>query len=153
MDLFDLLKSAGGDDSMGQMANSLGLDASDLGKVVSALAPALMGSIMKEAESGDGFKSALRNGNHERYLNDPSTMRDPATRLDGNAILGHLLGSKDASRRVATAAEQETGISSDLIKKALPLIAAMAMGAMSKKTSQGNDDALGSLIKMASKFF
>ena len=60
-----------------------------------------------------------------------------ATRMDGNKILGHILGSKDVSRNVAAAAANDTGIDADLIKKALPLVAALAMGAMSKKTSGG----------------
>ncbi len=61
------------------------------------------------------------------------------TRNDGNKILGHIFGSKDVSRNVAAAASRDTGIDASLIKKALPLLATLAMGAMSKKTSGGRD--------------
>ena len=36
---------------------------------------------------------------------------------DGNGILGHLLGIKDASRAVANNASQQTGIGAGLLKK------------------------------------
>ena len=63
-------------------------------------------------------------------------MKEESTLLDGNAILGHLFGSKDVSRAVASHASQKTGIGSDVLKKLLPLVATMAMGSLSKQTRQ-----------------
>lgn len=71
---------------------------------------------------------------------------------DGNNILGHLLGSKDASRNVAAQAAETTGIDVSLIKKALPMIAGLTMGAVSKSSDAGGSltssisDMFGSLI-------
>ena len=70
----------------------------------------------------------------------------------GNGILGHILGSKDASRNVAAHAAQASGVDASIIKKMLPVVAAMAMGALSKQTDSGRrlkDDGgglLGSLL-------
>lgn len=79
--------------------------------------------------------------------------------MEGNKILGHIFGSKDVSRNVAAAASKDTGIDAGLIKKALPLLASLAMGAMNKKSSAGRDlgssaqggglGPLGDLIGMA----
>lgn len=142
MDLMDLLKSAGGNDSVKELAGSVGLGSSDTKKLIGALAPALLGGIKKNA-AGDsglaGLKGALESGGHQRYLDDPKSMLSEATRTDGNNILGHLFGSKDVSRNVAANAAKETGIDAGTIKKALPLLASLAMGAMSKKTSGGRD--------------
>jgi hypothetical protein len=52
---------------------------------------------------------------------------------DGNAILGHILGSKDVSRAVATRASAQTGIGEDALKKLLPLAATLVMGSLSKR--------------------
>ena len=60
----------------------------------------------------------------------------PESINDGNAILGHLFGSKDVSRAVAGHAAQKTGIGADVLKKLLPLVATMAMGSLSKQTRQ-----------------
>jgi hypothetical protein len=156
MDLLDLLKSAGGGDSVGQLANAVGLGSDDTSKLVAALAPALMGGLAKNARHSGGrskLESALKNGGHDRYINDPSSMLSDATRRDGNKILGHLLGSKDTSRKVAASAASDTGIDPALIKKALPLLATLAMGAMAKKQAAPESGGLGDLIGMARKFF
>lgn len=156
MDLLDLLKASGGDQSVGKIADSLGLGSADASKLVKALAPALMGGLTKNASGSgmDGFRKALQNGGHDRYIDNPDLMTDESTRNDGNKILGHIFGSKDVSRRVAAEAQNESGIDASVIKKALPLLATLAMGAMSKKTSAGNSGGgLGDLIGLARKFF
>ena len=142
MDLLDLLKSSGGSDSIGELATTVGLGSADTKKLIGALAPALLGGIKKNAtsESGlAGLRRALETGAHERYLDDPALLRSTATREDGNKILGHVFGSKDVSRNVAAHAAQQTGIDASLIKKVLPLLAGLAMGAMSKKSSAGRE--------------
>ena len=146
MDLMDLLKASGGGDSVSQLASAVGLESSDTSKLVESLAPALMRGLQKNTASDDGIaglRRALETGGHDRYIDDPSLMRAAETRADGNNILGHIFGSKDVSRNVAAAAAKDTGIDASLIKKALPLLASLAMGAMSKKSSAGRD--LGSL--------
>ena len=152
MDLMDLLSAAGADNSVGKIADSVGMGASDAQNMIGALAPALMRSFQKQAESSgglDALQSALAKGNHQRYVDEPDLMGSENTRDDGNKILGHLFGSKDVSRNVAAQAAADTGIDATLIKKALPLVAGLAMGALSKKTSAGASDSgdlLGSLV-------
>ena len=167
MDLFDLLKNVGGTQRLGKLASNLGIDASKAGDLVGALAPSLMGAMQKQTSSENvlsGFKKALQSGNHQQYLSNPDLMSSAEAVTDGNNILGHLLGGKDASRNVAAQAAESTGIDASLIKKALPLIAGLTMGAVSKSSDAGKsltgslsdmlggfglDDALG----LAKKFF
>ena len=164
MDLMDLLKATGGGTSIGALANTVGLGSSDTSKLVESLAPALMRGVQKNTADDDGLaglRRALETGGHDRYLDKPELMAADTTRNDGNNILGHIFGSKDVSRNVAAAAAKETGIDTGLIKKALPLLATLVMGAMSKKTSAGREvgasldqgglGPLGDLIGMGSK--
>ena len=140
MSLLDLLDSAGGKQSLGSLAGSLGLDTSNTNDLVAALAPALMGALQKQTKSENGlsdFKNALQSGDHQQYLSKPDLMSSPEGLMDGNNILGHLLGSKDASRNVAAQAAETTGVDVSLIKKALPMIAGLVMGAVSKSTDSG----------------
>ncbi len=142
MDLMDLLNSTGGGDSIGALAKTVGLGSSDTSKLVESLAPALMRGVQKNTADNDGLTSlrrALESGGHDRYIDQPELMASEDTRADGNNILGHIFGSKDVSRNVAAAASRDTGIDAGLIKKALPLLASLAMGAMNKKTSAGRD--------------
>ena len=155
MDLMDLLNAAGGDKSVSQLSDAVGLGSADTSKLIAALAPALMGGLTNNAreESGlSGLRRALEKGGHDRYIDKPELMTSDDTRQDGNKILGHIFGSKDVSRQVAATAEQSTGIDVSLIKKALPLVAALAMGAMNKKSSGGQTSGLGDLLSMAKRF-
>jgi hypothetical protein len=152
MDLMDLLQKSGGDKSLGSLASELGLDASSTSALVGALAPALMRGVQKQAQADGGLdtlKKALGKGGHQRYLDDPELMKSSASRDDGNKILGHLFGSKDVSRNVAAEAAASTGIDAGLIKKALPMLAGLAMGALSKTSNSGkslDSSLLGSLV-------
>ena len=142
MDLMDLLKATGGGDSVGQLAKTVGLGSSDTSNLVKALAPALMRGMQKNTADDNGLaglRRALETGGHDRYIDRPELLAAEDTRNDGNNILGHLFGSKDVSRNVAAVAAKDTGIDAGLVKKALPLLASLAMGAMSKKTSAGRD--------------
>lgn len=78
---------------------------------------------------------ALAQGSHQRFLDDPSTLTDESAVAEGNGILGHLLGSKDVSRQVAASAAEQTGIGSSVLKQMLPVVAALAMGALSRQSS------------------
>lgn len=165
--LMELLESAGGAGSLQAMTKQLGLDSSDTSKLVGALAPALMRGLQKQTESPDslaGLTKALKGGDHQKYLDNPDLVQASDTRQDGNNILGHIFGSKDVSRNVAAQAAESSGISSGLLKKALPIIAGLAMGALSKKekaSPQGfdagmleTDDGFGfdDVLNIAKKF-
>ena len=50
----------------------------------------------------------------------------------------HVLGSKDVSRQVATHAASETGLDSTVLKQMLPLVASLAMAALSKHAASSN---------------
>ena len=142
MDLLDMLGKAGGGNSIGQLASAAGLDSKDTSKLIAALAPALMRGLKQKTSSDEGLaglRRALETGGHEKYIDKPELLSSNDTRTDGNKILGHIFGSKDVSRNVAAHAAESTGLSASLIKKALPLLASLAMGAMSKSTSAGKD--------------
>ena len=154
MDLLKLLSSAGGDAGVEKVAGQLGLSSTaDAQKLIAALGPALQGGMQKQAASAGGLASlqkALANGGNERYLKNPELLEKEETREDGNRILGHLFGSKDVSRNVAASAAEQTGFDTSLIKKALPLIAGLAMGAMGRATEEKSNSGAGGLAALTS---
>jgi hypothetical protein len=48
-----------------------------------------------------------------------------------------VFGSKDVSRQVASRAAAQTGLSEDVLKRMLPMVAALMMGAMARQATQG----------------
>lgn len=153
MNLMDLLEQSGGGGSVSALSRQLGLDSADTGNLIEAIAPALTKSLQDQTRSPDtleGLTKALSGGQHQQYLDNPDLVADNSMLDDGNRILGHLFGSKDVSRNVAAQAAHTTGIDSALIKQALPILAGLAMGALSKKgqanSAQPDADVFGGLI-------
>jgi hypothetical protein len=108
---------------------------------------------VQTSEGLSGLAGALSTGNHQRYVENPSALTDAGTVADGNAILGHIFGTKDVSRRVAAAAGAQTGLGADVMKQVLPLVATMVMGAMSRQAAANGGSALagagaGGLLQM-----
>ncbi len=134
MDLLSAPQAAGARQQIGQQ---LGLDDAATSKAIQALLPALAAGLASNAQKPGGIEAllgALSNGQHDRYLDQPQSLARPETVADGNAILGHLLGSKDMSRAVAGAAAKKTGLSDQVLKMALPMVATMVMGQLAKGT-------------------
>jgi hypothetical protein len=66
---------------------------------------------------------------------------DAGTVADGNGILGHVFGSKEVSRQVAAQAGAQTGLGPEVMKRMLPLVATLVMGAMSRQAAPGRGSA------------
>lgn len=135
MDILQAILGAAGGGAVQQVAGQFGLKQDQTASAIQALLPALMGGINRNVGQQGGMEAllgALANGNHSRYLESPALLGAAETTADGNGILGHILGSKDVSRQVAAQAAAQTGIGSDILKKMLPVVATMAMGALAK---------------------
>ncbi len=135
MGLADMLLSAHGGGTTELLAQRFGISPEQAASAVTALAPALASGIQQNAAGEGGLQSllgALLGGQHQQYVENAETVNQPETVADGNAILGHVLGSKDVSRQVAAQASAQTGLGPDLLKQMLPVVAAMTMGVLSK---------------------
>lgn len=143
-----------------QLTNQFDIDEDQARSALGSLLPTLAEGLKRNMNSPggqDALSSALSDGRHNRYLDRPESLAEEDSVADGNGILGHLLGSKDASRNLATQAATATGLDSGLLKQLLPLVASMAMSAVSKRAGgmaqeagneaneSGGNDLLGGL--------
>ena len=138
MNLLDMIMSAQNGAAVQQAAAQTGMAPDQAQSAIAALLPAISSALKQNTNSPQGLAGllgALQNGNHQQYLEQPEVLSRPEAVQDGNAILGHLFGSKDVSRAVAGRASEQTGIDTSMLKKLLPLVATMAMGSLSKQTS------------------
>ncbi|HXK61957.1 MAG TPA: DUF937 domain-containing protein [Acidobacteriota bacterium] len=157
MGLLDSLFSAGGGQAVSELSRRFGISEDQARSAISALAPAIGGGIKRNASSQEGADTLMReltSGRHQEYVDDPSRLSRDETVQEGNGILGQLFGSKDVSRQVAKRASGQTGLSEDLLKRMLPLVATMVMGSLSRQASasgiQNQQDAQGGLFGMLS---
>ncbi len=140
MDLIDLLAGAQGGRGLENLGQQFGLSPTQTRAAVEALAPVVAAGISRNAGKDGGLADllgAVLGGSHGRYIDDSSATQYEAAADDGNAILGHIFGSKDVSRGVAMKAGELSGIGGAILKKMLPVIATMVMGALAKKMFGG----------------
>jgi hypothetical protein len=140
MNVLDTIMNAGNGAAVRQLGSQVGLDEAQTASALSALVPALSTGLRQNMQSPDGLSgllAALSSGNHQQYVDNPAVLGNEASVADGNGILGHVLGSKDVSRQVAAHASAQTGIGPEVMKRMLPLVATLVMGAMSRRTSAG----------------
>ena len=137
--LLDLLAGAQAQPAKQQLGQQFGLSEDMTQQAMAALIPALAAGLKSNASQPGGVEAllgALNKGSHSRYLDEPNLLGRPETRDDGNSILGHLLGSKEVSRSVASRASEKTGLDNEMLKQMLPIVATMVMGSLSKKSEE-----------------
>ena len=158
MNILNEILGAGNGQVLRQIAGQFGLDESDARNAINNLLPALSQGVKRNAQQQGGMDSllsALERGNHGRYIDDPQALAEETATIDGNNILGHILGNKQNSREVASKAAESTGMDMGMLKQMLPVLAGIVMGTLNKQApaarAQGGnegsstDDLLGSL--------
>ncbi len=136
MNLLEMMMSANGGQNIEALAQKFGITPdqveSVLGHAVPALANGAQNTISQEGGLG-GMLGGVISGSHAQYADDPS---HPDASAAGNEVLGQLLGggaTSDLENRIASS----TGLSSTMIQSMLPVVASMAMGALSRHMSTG----------------
>lgn len=130
---------------MGRQATPAAAPAGGLGGLADVLGGVLGGQ--SQGSSSGGLGGALGG-----ILLDQVLHRDPTPVDAGNDILGQIFGSKDVSRGVAEEVAGSTGISSDLLKRMLPILAMAVVGYMMRGRDSGgqaapaNDSPLGGAL-------
>ncbi len=136
MQITDILAQMGG---LRSMAKELGISEGDAANGAAALAPAILGGIKKQAQSGGGLDGLggligqLGGGG----LLDSVLSPEPTDVSKGNDVLGQIFGSKDVSRTVAQSASAQSGVDAGVLKKMLPMLAMMVAGYMAKNSGAG----------------
>ncbi len=148
MKVIDQLRSLDGGRAIDNLARSYGISRQEADAAIAALAPMLAERIERNTLSRGGLADllkALGDGHHDAYVNGQYSLNDARIVNDGNRILGHILGTKDASRGVAARAAATSGLPEGLIKMLLPIIAGMIMSGLGKSTQGGLGDILSKM--------
>lgn len=137
MQITDILAQMGGIQSI---ARELGVSETEAARGADALAPAVLGGFKKQAQAQpaglEGLGGLLGQLGGGSLLDD--VVAQQPTHVDrGNEVLGRIFGSKDVSRTVAQNASSQTGISPELLKKMLPMVAMLVAGYMAKQRGDG----------------
>ncbi len=152
--LYDMLANAQNGQGLEMLARQFNLTQQQTEAAMAALLPAFSQGLKRNASDPYGvaaFMNAMASGQHARYFEDAAKAFAPQGVEEGNGILGHLFGSKELSRAVASQAAQATGLGQQVLQQMLPVIAAMIMGGMFKQSTnqlQGSGgNPLGEIIE------
>jgi hypothetical protein len=158
--LFDMLTQAQNGNGMQALAQQYGLSMQQTQAAVAALLPAFSQGLQRNTADPYGlgaFMTAMASGQHAKYFEDATRAFSPQGVDEGNGILGHLFGSKDLSRAVASQAAQASGVSQQVLQQMLPALASMLMGGLFKQTTSqmqaaggfggGGNNPLGEIIE------
>ena len=148
MQIYDVIADAQGGRAIPNLAQAFGIAPEQAEAAVRTILPELVHGLERNTLSRGGLAdlvAALGDGHHEVILENPLALADPRVRQDGNAILGHILGSKDRSRGLALQAARASGLGEGLIQMLLPILAQMLMGAVAKWAKGGLGDVIGRL--------
>jgi hypothetical protein len=136
--LFDMLANAQNGRGMEALARQFDLSMQQAQAAVAALLPAFSQGLKQNTSDPYGigaFLQAMASGQHAKYFDDPSNAFSPAGMAEGNGILGYLFGSKELSKAVAYQAAIASGVSQEVLKQMLPVLASMIMGGLSRQTA------------------
>lgn len=144
MSMLDALMQQG---AANAISRDLGVDQRTAQTGLAALLPAVLGGMQNHGQAhpqGLGGLAGMLGGLGGGGLIDNVLGPQPTDIGQGNQVLGQVLGSKDNSRAVAQHAAQQTGLSPDLLKKMLPIVAMLAAGYFARQAG-GQGSAIGGM--------
>jgi hypothetical protein len=135
------------------ISREMGVDQQTAQSGLTALLPAVTGGMQNQAQAqpqGLGGLAGMLGGLGGGGLLDNVLGPQPTDTGQGNAVLGQIFGSKDTSRAVADHASQQSGLSPDLLKRMLPIVAMLAAGYFAKqahgRAGTPDESGLGGLL-------
>jgi hypothetical protein len=138
MEATDILAQAGG---IQAVAQQLGITEAQAASGAAALLPAILGGFKNQAQAapaGAAGLGGLLNQLGGGALLDNVVGPQPTEVASGNNILGQIFGSKDVSRTVAQDAAAKSGLSPELLKRMLPLLAMLVTGYLARQHGGGS---------------
>jgi hypothetical protein len=142
--LGSLLQQLGGG-GVSEIARSVGVDTSDVTKVLNGAVPAVLAGLTRNSSSSDGaagLLGALDRDHDGSILDDVMGYLGGGGNLpDGAGILSHVLGGRQAT--VESAISKSSGVDLASVAKILAMVAPLIMGALGKAKRQQGFDAAG----------
>ena len=152
--LNEIIQGAQGGQGLGNLAAQFGLSPQQTQAALDALLPAFSKGLQTTSLGGAGggigdIIAHMMNGANQTTFQNPAAAQAPAAAAAGGSVLGQIFGGAGTAQ-VAQHASQISGISPDILKSMLPVIASMIMGGMfHSMQNQGMGGILGQLAGAA----
>ena len=150
-DLVTQLLGQVGNQGIGELAKSLGIDDKKAGAALGAAVPLLMGALARNAKDPVEAKSifdAIQKDHDGAILDDPKAYIERPNEVDGAGILRHVLGQREPE--VQEQMSKGLGIDKQQMGRILLVAAPLVMAAISRKQREKQLDS-GGLAEMLEK--
>jgi hypothetical protein len=140
MNLFDIMRQAGGGDAFARLGGQYGLSEEQITQAVQAFMPAFSAGLKRSTADPLGlmeFMRRLATGGFGQAYQNPA-WASGAGRPQGEEALSFLFGSPEAARAIAAQASAFTGLAQDKLAELLPALAAVMFGGLAKQATAAN---------------
>ena len=137
MDLSSILKTLTSNDSVNQLSSLTGTSQTDVSNILSSALPQLLNGAQQQATNKDtaaGFANALA-AHSKDNSDDIMSFFGGVDMADGQKIVNHLLGQKQAAQ-TAQNISQKSGVSASNISNVLSAAAPLLMTLMGKQAAK-----------------
>ena len=139
--LYEMLDSAHDGEAMAAIGSEFGLTPTQAEAAVTALLPAISTGLKRSTATPDGlgnlFSLMGRQQDLKEMYDDAETAFASEGVAAGNDALSVIFGSRDVSRAVVDQAQKFSGVSSDILKKMLPVLAGVLVSGLMRSRSTG----------------
>ena len=140
MNLFDIMRAAGGGNAFAALAPKYGLSEDQMAKAVEAFMPAFSSGLKRSTSDPLGlmqFMQKLSGADYLRAFQNPLWAGSEG-RGRGDEALNFLFGSRDVAQGVAKQASALTGIATEKLAEMLPTLASMTFGGLAQQAATAN---------------
>jgi hypothetical protein len=142
--LYENLDNAHDGEAMTALGDEFGLTPTQTQAAVTALLPAISTGLKQSTATVDGLGNLFGiMGQQQNLYDDPETAFGPEGVAAGNDALSVIFGSPDVSRAVIDQAQNFSGVSSDILKKMLPVLAGVVLSGLMRSGSSGKSASPG----------
>ncbi len=139
--LYELLNNSHDGEGIAALAREFGLTPTQTQAAVTALLPAVSTGLKQSTATPDGLGNLFgmmgQQPDLQDMYDDPETAFGPDGVAAGNDALSVIFGSPDVSRAVIDQAQNFSGVSSNILKKMLPVLAGILISGLMRSGSTG----------------
>src|SRR5215510_9538606 len=163
--LYEALSDAQQGEAIAGLGREFSLTPQQTQAAVESLVPAISMGLKQSTATPEGLGDLLaimgRQTDLHAMYDDPQAAFSREGRAAGNQVLAKMFGSPEASRAIADQAQQYSGVSSDILKKLLPILAGLVISGLMRSGSgqaapsapQTSPDQGGGLIDILRQVF
>jgi hypothetical protein len=139
--LYEILDNAHDGEGMSALGREFGLTPTQTQAAVTALLPAISTGLKQSTATLDGLGNLFgvmgQQENLQVMYDDAETAFGPEGVAAGNDALSVIFGSPDVSRAVIDQAQNFSGVSSNILKKMLPVLVGVLLSGLMRSGSSG----------------